>query len=41
MINIVASVVLCVAAVALGHLAAARLNDSATQIAQLNVEEEG
>jgi CrcB protein len=40
-INIVASVVLCVAAVALGHLAAARLNDSATQIAQLNVEEEG
>jgi CrcB protein len=38
--NIVLSVVLCVAAVALGHAVAARLNDHAVPIAQLPVEEE-
>lgn len=38
-INVAASVVLCVAAVAAGHLLAARLNDGAARIAQLPVEE--
>jgi fluoride exporter len=38
--NIVASVVLCVAAVALGHLLAAQLNSHAAQVAQLPIEEE-
>ena len=38
--NIVLSVALCVAAVALGHLIAARINDQAAQIAQLPIEEE-
>jgi CrcB protein len=38
--NVVLSVLLCVSAVALGHLAAARLNDGAKQIAQIEIEEE-
>ena len=40
-INIGASVVLCVASVALGHFAAAKLNDGMVQIAQIAIEEEG
>jgi fluoride exporter len=40
-LNIVASVILCVVAVALGHLLAAHFNGGATQIAQLPIEEEG
>jgi fluoride exporter len=39
-INVTASVVLCVAAVAAGHYIAARFNHGATQIAQLPIEEE-
>jgi CrcB protein len=39
-INIVASVVLCVSAVALGHILAAHFNEGATQIVQLPIEEE-
>lgn len=39
--NVVASVVLCVAAVAGGHLLAARFNDGARQVAQYSIEEEG
>jgi fluoride exporter len=39
-INIVASVVLCVAAVAAGHLLAAHFNGGARQIAQMDIEEE-
>lgn len=39
-VNIVISVALCVAAVAAGHLLAARLNGGAVQIAQLPIEEE-
>lgn len=39
-INIAASVVLCVAAVAVGHLVAAHFNGNAKQIAQLTIEEE-
>jgi len=38
--NVVLSVLLCISAVALGHLAAARLNDGARQIAQIAIEEE-
>jgi CrcB protein len=38
--NIVASVVLCVAAVAVGHFLAAQLNDHPQQVAQLPIEEE-
>jgi CrcB protein len=38
--NVVASVVLCVAAVALGHFLAAQLNADASQVAQLPIEEE-
>jgi CrcB protein len=38
--NIVASVVLCVTAVALGHFLAAQLNYHAAQVAQLPIEEE-
>jgi CrcB protein len=38
--NVVLSVLLCISAVALGHLAAARLNDGARQIAQISIEEE-
>ncbi|HUZ67487.1 MAG TPA: fluoride efflux transporter CrcB [Beijerinckiaceae bacterium] len=40
-VNIAASVALCVGAVAVGHLAAARLNSGSTQIAQIMLEEEG
>lgn len=39
-INVVASVLLCLAAVAAGHLLGARLNGGATQIAQIAIEEE-
>jgi fluoride exporter len=39
-LNIGLSVVLCVGAVALGHVIAARLNGGATQIAQSVIEEE-
>ncbi len=39
-INIVLSVVLCVLAVAAGHLIAARLNGGAVQVAQASIEEE-
>jgi CrcB protein len=38
--NIVASVALCVAAVALGHFLAAQFNYHAAQVAQLPIEEE-
>jgi CrcB protein len=38
--NVALSVVLCITAVALGHLAAARLNEGAKQIAQIPIEEE-
>lgn len=41
LINIVASVTLCVAAVAIGHLVAARLNGEPKRIAQYAIEEEG
>jgi fluoride exporter len=40
-INVVASVVLCVSAVALGHLIAAQFNEGAREIAQIQIEEEG
>ncbi len=40
-LNVVLSVVLCVSAVAVGHLAAAYFNRGATQIAQIDIEEEG
>jgi CrcB protein len=40
-INIVASVILCIMAVADGHLLAAHFNGDATQVAQLSIEEEG
>ena len=40
-INIVASVVLCVGAVADGHLIAAHFNGGASQVAQVAIEEEG
>lgn len=40
-INIAASVVLCVSAVALGHFIAAGLNAGVKQIAQIEIEEEG
>jgi fluoride exporter len=39
--NIVASVVMCVCAVAVGHLIAAHFNDGAKQIAQVAIEEDG
>lgn len=39
-LNIGLSVVLCVGAVALGHVIAARINGGATQIAQISIEEE-
>ncbi len=41
LINIVASVVLCVAAVTIGHLIATRLNGGGKEIAQTAVEEKG
>lgn len=40
-INVIASVVLCVGAVAVGHYFAARLNGGAVKIAQIAIEEEG
>jgi fluoride exporter len=40
-INIVTSVVLCIAAVGVGHLVASHFNGGATQIAQISIEEEG
>jgi len=40
-INIAASVVLCILAVAAGHLVAAHFNAGATQMAQVSIEEEG
>jgi fluoride exporter len=39
-VEIAATVVLCVAAVAVGHLVAVHLNPGTTQIAQLPIEEE-
>jgi CrcB protein len=39
--NIIVSVVLCVCAVAVGHLLAAHFNRGAQQIAQISIEEEG
>lgn len=39
-LNIVLSVVLCVAAVAVGHVAAAYFNAGAVRIAQLDIEED-
>ncbi|RIX99672.1 fluoride efflux transporter CrcB [Aureimonas flava] len=39
-LNVALSVVLCVAAVAVGHLVASRLNDGAHQIAQIDIEED-
>jgi CrcB protein len=40
-LNIVLSVVLCVCAVAAGHMAASFLNQGAVKIAQLDIEEDG
>ena len=40
-LNVVLSVVVCFAAVALGHLVASRLNGDARPVAQLVIEEEG
>jgi fluoride exporter len=40
-INIGASVLLCVAAVGVGHLIAVQLNTGAKQVAQIQIEEEG
>ncbi len=39
-LNIAISVVLCVAAVALGHLVGARFNGGASAVAQMQIEEE-
>jgi len=39
-INVIASVVLCVLAVGLGHALASHLNGGATQIAQVSIEED-
>lgn len=41
MVNVAASVVLCVGAVALGHVVAAHWNSGAVQVAQSAIEEEG
>jgi CrcB protein len=41
LVNVVASVVLCVAAVAIGHLIAAQFNSGAVPIAQIDIEELG
>ncbi|MGV7030090.1 fluoride efflux transporter CrcB [Methylobacterium symbioticum] len=41
LVNVAASVVLCIGAVALGHGIAARINGNAVQIAQAVIEEEG
>jgi fluoride exporter len=40
-VNIGASVILCVASVAAGHLVAAHLNGGAVKVAQVSIEEEG
>jgi len=40
-LNIGLSVVLCIGAVAIGHLIAAHFNGGVTQIAQISLEEEG
>ncbi len=40
-INVVASVILCICAVMVGHIIAAHFNGGAAQIAQINIEEEG
>lgn len=40
LVNVAASVVLCVAAVAIGHQVAALMNGGATEVAQLPIEEE-
>lgn len=40
-VNVFASVVLCVVAVALGHVVAAYWNSGAVQVAQVAIEEEG
>jgi len=40
-VNVTVSVILCVSAVAVGHVLAAHLNGGATQIAQIAIEEEG
>jgi CrcB protein len=40
MANILLSVTLCICAVALGHIVASYFNGGATQIAQLEIEEE-
>ena len=40
-VNIAASVILCILAVAAGYLVAAHFNGSATQVAQIAIEEEG
>ncbi len=39
-VNIFASIVLCIAAVAIGHVVAAHFNAGAQQIAQIDIEEE-
>lgn len=39
-LNIALSVILCIAAVALGHFIAARLNHGATAVVQIRIEEE-
>lgn len=40
-INVVASVVLCIGAVAVGHLIATRINGGVAQVAQAAIEEQG
>ncbi|MCQ8278272.1 fluoride efflux transporter CrcB [Acetobacteraceae bacterium KSS8] len=40
-VNVLGSVILCILAVGLGHAIAARFNDHAVQIAQLDIEERG
>ena|SRR6516165_7626052 len=40
-VNVIASVILCVGAVSVGHLIAAQFNGGTTQIAQVVIEEEG
>lgn len=39
-VNVVASVVLCVAAVGVGHLVAAHLNGSGVRAARIGIDEE-
>ena len=39
-INVLASIVLCICAVAFGHLAAAHFNGKASEVTQISVEEE-